>query len=272
MTKGEDSKVLLSADRICVDYPVRGQGILQRRKVRRVLYDVNLTVKSQEVLGIVGESGSGKSTLARVLMRLQDCTSGTIRFRGRDITATPERKLQFYRKEVQMVFQDPYSSLDPRMTVLRAVREPLDALSTLPARDKDERVRSLLRRVGIDPAASNFYPHQFSGGQRQRICIARALTVSPSILVADEAVSALDVSVRAQILNLLLDIREEFGLAVVFVSHDLSIVEYICDNVHVLERGRVVESACTEEIFKRPKHDYTKRLLAAAPMLPLQQV
>lgn len=265
MTMPEQSAALLEARRVCVDYPVANEGLVARRKYRRVLTNIDLAVKGGEICGLVGQSGSGKSTLARAIMRLQDCSAGSILYRGTDITSVPERRLGFYRRQIQMVFQDPYSSLDPRMTILHAVREPLDALTTMTGPEKSERVFQLLSRVGIDPKASSFYPHQFSGGQRQRICIARALAIGPSILVADEAVSALDVSVRAQILNLLLDIREEYGLSIIFVSHDLAIVEYICDTVHVIENGRIVESALASEIFNTPKSEYTKKLISAVP-------
>jgi peptide/nickel transport system ATP-binding protein len=228
------------------------------------LRGVDLDIAYGQRLGIVGESGSGKSTLIRLLAGLDRPTSGSISFAGRDITPLPDRSLKFLRRDLQMVFQDPMSSLDPRMTVRDIVSEPLVSLGHPNPR---ARVAELLDAVGLPAAAANRYPHQFSGGQRQRISIARALSPHPKVLVADEPVSALDVSVRAQILNLLMDLVDEFSLTLVFVSHDLSVVRHLCDTVVVMHEGEIVERGPTTAIYERPTHPYTQALLAAAPTL-----
>ncbi|TYB65361.1 ABC transporter ATP-binding protein [Nonomuraea sp. PA05] len=227
------------------------------------LRDVSLTVHQGERYGIVGESGSGKSTLLRLLCALDQPTSGTIRFDGQEITGRPERRLRFLRENLQIVFQDPMSSLDPRMRVRDLVAEPLAALG-LPAGD---RVTELLDAVGLSPAFADRYPHQFSGGQRQRIAIARALAPRPKVLVADEPVSALDVSVRGQILNLLADLVDELGLTLVFVSHDLSVVRHVCETVAVMSKGEIVETGPVDDVWAAPAHPYTQELLAAVPTL-----
>jgi peptide/nickel transport system ATP-binding protein len=227
------------------------------------LRDVSLTVRRGERFGIVGESGSGKSTLLRLLCALDQPTSGAIRFDGQDIAGRPERRLRFLRENLQIVFQDPMSSLDPRMRVRDLVGEPLAALG-LPAAD---RVSELLEQVGLPAAAAERYPHQFSGGQRQRIAIARALAPRPKVLVADEPVSALDVSVRGQILNLLADLADELGLTLVFVSHDLSVVRHVCETVAVMRAGEIVETGPVDEVWAEPAHPYTRTLLEAVPTL-----
>ncbi|GAA1639770.1 ABC transporter ATP-binding protein [Nonomuraea maheshkhaliensis] len=227
------------------------------------LRDVSLTVRRGERHGIVGESGSGKSTLLRLLCALDQPTSGTIRFDGQEITGRPERRLRFLRENLQIVFQDPMSSLDPRMRVRDLVAEPLTALG-LPVGD---RVAELLDAVGLPAEAAGRYPHQFSGGQRQRIAIARALAPRPKVLVADEPVSALDVSVRGQILNLLADLVDELGLTLVFVSHDLSVVRHVCETVSVMRHGEIVEGGLVDDVWAAPAHPYTRELLAAVPTL-----
>ncbi|MGW0581838.1 ATP-binding cassette domain-containing protein, partial [Streptomyces sp. NPDC002920] len=214
--------------------------------------------------GIVGESGCGKSTLLRILAGLDRPTSGSVAIDGRDITGLRERQLRFVRERLQLVFQDPMSSLDPRMRVGDIVAEPLVAQGHP---NRRERVAELLEAVGLQADAAQRYPHQFSGGQRQRISIARALAPRPKIIVADEPVSALDVSVRAQVLNLIADLVDELSLTLVFVSHDLSVVRHVCDRVAVMHDGQIVETGSTEQVYEDPQHPYTRRLIAAAPTL-----
>ncbi|MET7466022.1 ATP-binding cassette domain-containing protein [Nonomuraea sp. NPDC005501] len=227
------------------------------------LKGVSLTVHRGERFGIVGESGSGKSTLLRLLCALDRPTSGSVTFGGREVTGRPERSLRFLRRSLQIVFQDPMSSLDPRMRVRDLVAEPLVALGE----PVGNRVAELLDAVGLPASAAGRYPHQFSGGQRQRIAIARALAPRPEVLVADEPVSALDVSVRGQILNLLADLADELGLTLVFVSHDLAVVRHLCETVAVVHDGLIVESGPVDDVWAAPEHPYTRALLAAVPTL-----
>jgi len=228
------------------------------------LRGVSFDIAAGQRFGLVGESGSGKSTLIRLLAGLDSPTSGTITFAGRDVGGQPERRLRFLREQLQVVFQDPMGSLDPRMRVRDIIAEPLAGRREPDVRG---RVRELLAAVGLPPDAGQRYPHQFSGGQRQRISIARALAPRPSVLVADEPVSALDVSVRAQILNLLADLVEEFRLTLVFVSHDLSVVRHVCDTIAVLHRGELVEVGPSARVANAPEHPYTRRLVAAVPTI-----
>ncbi len=225
---------------------------------------VTLSVERGETLGLVGESGSGKSTLLRILCALDHPTSGSVRFAGQEIAGRPERSLRFLRRQLQVVFQDPMSALDPRMRVRDIIAEPLLAQRQEGVR---QRVPELLADVGLSPDAADRFPHQFSGGQRQRISIARALAPRPTVLVADEPVSALDVSVRAQILNLLTDLVEQHSLTLVFVSHDLSVVRHMCDDVAVLRRGEIVEQGPVGQVHTAPRHEYTQRLISAVPTL-----
>jgi peptide/nickel transport system ATP-binding protein len=228
------------------------------------LRGVSFDIAAGQRFGLVGESGSGKSTLVRLLAGLDSPTSGTIMFAGRDVGGQPERKLRFLRDELQIVFQDPMGSLDPRMRVRDTIAEPLAGKRGVDVRG---RVRELLDAVGLPPDAGERYPHQFSGGQRQRIAIARALAPQPSVLVADEPVSALDVSVRAQILNLLADLVEQFRLTLVFVSHDLTVVRRVCDTIAVMHRGELVELGPAAQVAEAPEHPYTRRLVAAVPTI-----
>jgi peptide/nickel transport system ATP-binding protein len=225
---------------------------------------VSFEVGAGERFGIVGESGCGKSTLLRLLAGLDRPTSGRVVVEGTDIAPLPERRLRFLRDRLQMVFQDPMSSLDPRMRVRDIVAEPLVAQRS---RAPQERVAQLIREVGLPETAVHRYPHQFSGGQRQRISIARALAPSPGILLADEPVSALDVSVRAQVLNLISELVDELELTLVFVSHDLSVVRHLCDRVAVMSAGEIVETGPVEQVWRAPQHPYTQRLLAAVPTI-----
>ncbi|WP_410634586.1 ABC transporter ATP-binding protein [Amycolatopsis sp. cmx-4-83] len=236
---------------------------LERRYARRdvhALRGVSFDVEAGQRFGIVGESGSGKSTLVRLLAALDKPTAGTVTFQGRRIDDLPERKLGFLRSELQIVFQDPMGSLDPRMRVRDIISEPL-------GRREPDRVAELLAAVGLPVDAAQRYPHQFSGGQRQRISIARALAPHPSVLIADEPVSALDVSVRGQILDLLAQLVEQFALTLIFVSHDLGVVRHVCDRVAVMRRGEIVELGDVGQVYEAPRHEYTRELLAAAPNL-----
>jgi peptide/nickel transport system ATP-binding protein len=216
-------------------------------------------------LGIVGESGSGKSTLARLVMALERPSSGSVSLLGRNLFSLPPDELRRARRDFQMVFQDPYGSLDPRQTVARIVAEPLTALLRLDRGAQRERVAAVLRQVGLRDADMDKFPHEFSGGQRQRIAIARALITQPKLIVADEPVSALDVSVQAQVLNLLQDLQEEFGLSYILISHDLAVVDYLCDEIAVMYLGRIVEQGRPEDLFERCAHPYTRALLEGVP-------
>ncbi|GGL99166.1 ABC transporter ATP-binding protein [Deinococcus aerophilus] len=252
-------------------FPVR-QGLIARwrgqpRRAVQALTDVELSVRRGETLGIVGESGCGKSTLARTLVRLYAADRGSVRYGGQDVLALRGPELRAYHRRVQMIFQDPYSSLNPRMTVGQVLREALSVHHMRPAAEQPARVSELLTLVGLPPDAANKLPHEFSGGQRQRIGIARALALEPECLIADELVSALDVSVQAQVVNLLLELQEQLHLTVLFVAHDLRLVRHLSHRVAVMYLGRVVEVADTETMFTAPRHPYTQALLAAAPTL-----
>jgi peptide/nickel transport system ATP-binding protein len=246
------------------DYRRPRTSLRQPPPVVRALRGVSFTVGAGERFGIVGESGSGKSTMLRLLAGLDRPTSGHVLVEGTDISRLPERRLRFLRGRLQLVFQDPMSSLDPRMRVRDIVAEPLVAQGHPAPR---QRVAELLDAVGLQPGSENRYPHQFSGGQRQRISIARALAPGPAILVADEPVSALDVSVRAQVLNLVVDLVERLSLTLVFVSHDLSVVQHVCDRVAVMHDGEIVETGPTRRLYEHPEHPYTRRLVSAVPTL-----
>jgi oligopeptide/dipeptide ABC transporter ATP-binding protein len=239
-------------------------GLFARGRPVRAVEDVSFSVAPGEVLGLVGESGSGKSTIGNLVLRLDEPTAGTIRFDGQDITRASERGLQKFRRRVQPIFQDPFGSLDPRMTVEQIIAEPLVVHGLARGRAaRRARVAELMETVGLNAGQLTRYPHQFSGGQRQRIGIARALAMSPDMIVADEAVSALDVSIQAQIVNLLRDLQRRLGLAMIFIAHDLAVVEYVSDRVAVLYLGRVMEVAPARQIVRTPKHPYTQALLSA---------
>lgn len=233
----------------------------------RAVEGVNLTVEKGEVLGLVGESGCGKSTLSRAIMQLQPVTSGNIVLEGDDLTALSPSAVRRRRLDFQMIFQDPYASLNPRYTVFATLSEALRRRSHVSGGALRDAIAQLMARVGLDPAYMHKYPHEFSGGQRQRVAIARALAPQPKLIIADEPVSALDVSIQSQILNLLNDLIHDLGLTMIFISHDLSVVRYIADNIAVMSKGHLVEYGSAEDVFMRPQHDYTRRLLAAIPSL-----
>jgi oligopeptide transport system ATP-binding protein len=243
-------------------FPVGGFSGLAVRAVD----GVDLEIRRGETLGLVGESGCGKSTLARLVTGLLPVTAGSINFDGSDITALRGARLRRVRRRMQMIFQDPFASLDPRMTVGDILQEPLDNFAIGTLRDRRRRVQELLRLVGLNPNFTNRYPHEFSGGQRQRIGIARALAVNPSFIVCDEPVSALDVSIQAQIINLLQDLQREFNLTYLFIAHDLAVVRHLSDRIAVMYLGKVVETADRNDIYDRPQHPYTKALLSSIPV------
>jgi len=243
-------------------FPIGGFGGLAVRAVD----GVDLEIRRGETLGLVGESGCGKSTLARLITALMPVTAGSITFDGQDITRLRGGGLRRVRRKMQMIFQDPFASLDPRMTVGDILQEPLDNFHVGSVRERRRRVQELLRLVGLNPNFTNRYPHEFSGGQRQRIGIARALAVNPSFIVCDEAVSALDVSIAAQIINLLQDLQREFNLTYLFIAHDLAVVRHLSDRIAVMYLGKVVETADRNDIYDHPQHPYTKALLSSIPV------
>ncbi len=258
---------LLQLRQLCRRYTLPRRTPWEAAPVVDALIDASFTVEAGRSLGIVGESGSGKSTLARLVMALDTPTTPQVLLDGQDLHALPPRALRAARRGFQMVFQDPYGSLDPRHTVARIVAEPLAALdtrNTMTAADQRQQVRATLESVGLRASDLDKYPHEFSGGQRQRIAIARALVTRPRLIVADEPVSALDVSVQAQVLNLMLDMQQQFGVTYLLISHDLAVVNHLCSDVAVMTQGRIVERAPTAQIFSAPQHPYTRRLLEAA--------
>jgi peptide/nickel transport system ATP-binding protein/oligopeptide transport system ATP-binding protein len=258
---------LLEVGGLVKHFPIR-RGLLSRVSGWvRAVDGVSFTIRPGETLALVGESGSGKTTTGRCVLRLLEPTAGSVRFDGVDLLRLPARDMRRMRRQIQIIFQDPYGSLNPRHRVGTIVREPLEIHRVdRHRRERDERVAALLRRVGLDPGAVRRFPHEFSGGQRQRIGVARALALDPRLIVADEPVSALDVSVQAQVINLLIDLQEERGLSYLFIAHDLAVVERIADRVAVMYLGQIVETAAREAIFKTPLHPYTKALLQAIPI------
>ena len=260
------SDTLLRVEDLKIYYPVAGSGFGKKEFVKAV-DGVTFEVKKGEVFGIVGESGCGKSTLGRGVCKLENLTSGHVYLDGEDITEYNDRRMRSIRKKVQMVFQDPYASLNPRMSVFDIIAEPLLVHHLYQDKaDLEKKVLDLLHRVGLDDYHANRYPHEFSGGQRQRIGIARALAVEPSLIIADEPVSALDVSIQAQVLNLLNELKHDLDLTYIFVAHDLSVVEYISDRVGVMDLGNFVEVGEKEKIYSNPMHPYTQALLSAVPV------
>ena len=256
------SAALLSVQELKTHFPVRGGG----GRVVRAVDGVSFDVPAGRIVGLVGESGSGKTTIGRTILRLVEPTAGRVLFEGTDLLALDESAMRPFRRRLQIVFQDPYASLNPRMTVAEIIGEALGTHGLAPGRARRPRIAEILDRVGLDPSHMDRYPNAFSGGQRQRIGIARAIAVEPRFIVADEAVSALDVSVQAQILNLLLDLRADLGLTMLFIAHDLAVVEYLCDEVVVLYLGRVMERAPRDRLYTAPAHPYTRALLSAVPV------
>lgn len=265
--KGESlvTDILLQTEGLTKHYQVGGSLFAKSQQKVHALDNVNLTLYKREIVGVVGESGCGKSTLAKVLLRLVEPTEGTIRFEGRDITALNRKQMRDIRRDMQFVFQDPFSSLNPRKKVMDLIAEPLDIFRIGTRKDREKRVYELLDIVGLTKNHADRYPHQFSGGQRQRIGIARALALSPKLVICDEPVSALDVSVQAQILNLLQDLQEQFGLSYLFIAHGLDAVRHISNRIAVMYLGKLVEIGDSEEVFTRPRHPYTKALISAIP-------
>ncbi|HVX28964.1 MAG TPA: dipeptide ABC transporter ATP-binding protein [Nitrolancea sp.] len=260
-------EILLDVDDLYMHFPLT-QGILFQRKVGAVQAVDGLTfdVRKGETLGLVGESGCGKSTTGRAILQLYKPTGGSVNFQGKDLTKLDGGEMRKMRRHLQMIFQDPYASLNPRMTVGSIISEPMQIHNLVPKRQRNERVQELLQTVGLNPYFANRYPHEFSGGQRQRIGVARALAASPAFIVADEPVSALDVSIQAQIINLLEELQEQFGLTYLFIAHDLSVVRHISDRVAVMYLGKMVELADRNAIYDDPLHPYTKALLSAVPV------
>jgi ABC-type oligopeptide transport system ATPase subunit len=259
------SAPLLQVEQLVRHYQLPRERLLQPPPVVQALRGVSLTLQAGRSLGVVGESGSGKSTLARLVMALDKPTSGRVLLDGRDLHTLPREALRQARRDFQMVFQDPYGSLDPRQTVARIVTEPLSAQGESDRRVLDRRAAQVMESVGLRGSDLGKYPHEFSGGQRQRIAIARALITRPRLIVADEPVSALDVSVQAQVLNLLQDLQAEFGVTYLLISHDLAVVHHLCDEVIVLWQGQIVEQGPPEQLFRAPRHPYTRALLDAVP-------
>jgi len=260
-----DTPVVMKADGLAREYHV-AQGLFARSATVKALNGVSFTLHAGRTLAVVGESGCGKSTLARLLTMIETPTAGTLELGGIDVARASTAQLKTLRRDVQIVFQNPYGSLNPRQTVGDALEEPLIVNTALSAVERDAAVRAMMIRVGLRPEFHGRYPHMFSGGQRQRIAIARALMLRPKVLVLDEPVSALDVSIRAQVLNLLVDLQQEFGLAYVFISHDLSVVRHVADDVLVMYLGRAVEHGTRAAVFALPQHPYTRALLSATPV------
>jgi oligopeptide transport system ATP-binding protein len=264
---GPGADTILRVEGLKMHFPITDGIILQREvgKVRAV-DGLDFTVKRGETLGLVGESGCGKSTTGRAILQLYRPSAGHVYFEGKDLTTMSGEQLRQQRRQMQMIFQDPYASLNPRMTVGSIIGEPLQVHGMAKGKDRQERVQELLRVVGLNAYYVNRYPHEFSGGQRQRIGIARALAVNPKFIVADEPISALDVSIRAQVINLMEDLQAEFNLTYLFIAHDLSVVRHISDRVAVMYLGKIVELADRQDLYQNPLHPYTKALLSAVPI------
>ena len=256
---------ILKVEGLKTYFPVGG-GLFGKKQVVKAVNDVSFEVMEHETFGLVGESGCGKSTLGRTLVKIYEPTEGKIEFMGKDITKLNGSEMQDFRRNVQMIFQDPYASLNPRMTVGEIIREPMEIHNIGTPKERDEKVASLLETVGLKPDHVRRYPHEFSGGQRQRIGIARSVIMRPEMIIADEPISALDVSMQAQVINLLNELREKLGLTILFIAHDLSVVKYFSDRIGVMYFGKMVELASSDELFAHPLHPYTRSLLSAIPL------
>ncbi|NLM45079.1 MAG: dipeptide ABC transporter ATP-binding protein [Clostridiales bacterium] len=262
-----DKEVLIKVKGITKWFPVK-RSFFEEQQYVKAVDDVSFTLNKGETMGIVGESGCGKSTLARTLLRLIEPTKGEIEYKGQSILGKKQKELSPIRKDMQIIFQDPYNSLHPRMKIGDIIAEPLIISRVMPNKhERDERIKELIKMVGLDESYLERYPHELSGGQRQRIVIARALATNPELVICDEPVSALDVSVRAQILNLLEELQEKLNLTYIFISHDLSVVEHICDSVCIMYLGQIIESGMTKDIFENPIHPYTEALMSAIPVV-----
>ncbi len=259
------AKPILSIKNLNKNFKIRGSKLFEKPEILHALSNINLDVYEGETLGIIGESGCGKSTIGRCIVQLHKPTSGDVLYRDDSMTDKRGSELKSLRKDIQMIFQDPYSSLDPRKTAGAAIEEPMTIHNILSPRERKEKVLSLMKEVGLDSQYVYRYPHEFSGGQRQRINIARALALNPKIIVCDEPVSALDVSVQAQVLNLLNDLQKKHNLTLIFISHDLSVIKHVSDRITIMYLGRIVELCKAKEIYVNPKHPYTQALLSAIP-------
>ncbi|MGZ9810462.1 ABC transporter ATP-binding protein [Pseudoroseicyclus sp. H15] len=257
---------LLQVDNLVTRFDIKA-GLFGRVEGRvHAVEGVSFSVNAGETLAIVGESGCGKSTVARSILQLDKPVSGSIRFEGQEMLGAPNRKLQDFRRNVTMVFQDPFASLNPRMTIARAICDPLHVHGTLPSREMRAKAEELLKLVELDASALDRFPHAFSGGQRQRICIARALALDPKLIIADEAVASLDVTIQAQVINLLMDLQERLKIAMIFISHDMAVVERIAHRVAVMYLGEIVEIGDRQSVFNNPQHAYTRKLLSMVPV------
>ena len=262
----KEKEVLLDARELKKYFCVKKSFREEKRRYLKAVDGISLRVYKGETLGLVGESGCGKSTLGRTILRLHDVTGGTVKYKGEDITTLKDQEMRPYRKRMQMIFQDPYASLNPKMTIRRAIEDPLLVYHETDAGKRKEKVESVMEYVGIPSHMADRYPHELSGGQRQRAVIARAMVLEPEFMLGDEPVSALDVSIRSQVLNLMKEIQEQMGMSYLFISHDLSVVRYLCDRVAVMYLGKIVEMGTKEEIFGHACHPYTQALLSAIPI------
>ena len=269
-TDGEvKEEPLLEVRDLSVTFEAQRGGFIKHVEYVYAVKRVSFQVRKGTTIGLVGESGSGKSTIGKAILRLAPIGEGTIHYGGQELTGLEDKEFMPFRKRIQTIFQDPYASMNPRLTIASIVAEPLIVhVPAMNRKQREERVADLLEKVGLPADSMNRYPHQFSGGQRQRICIARALSSSPEFIICDECVSALDVSVQAQIVNLLQDIQDELGITYLFIAHDLAVVEHMCDEALVMELGEIVEQGPTDSLYRSPQHAYTQRLLSAVPRMP----
>lgn len=266
-SNGPNDSTLIRVENLVKHFPVRIGAFAETKATVQALNGISFDIKKGETLGLVGESGCGKSTAGQTILQLHRPTSGRVYYQGTDLTQLKEKQLRPLRTKLQVIFQDPYSTLNPRMTIGTAISEPLQFHNLAPKNKRGERVAELLKIVGLNPAFATRYPHEFSGGQRQRICIARALACEPDFIVCDEPISALDVSIQAQILNLLMDLQSEFGFSYLFIAHDLAVVRHISNYIGVMYLGKIVEQGTKHHIFDNPKHPYTEALLASTPKI-----